>query len=358
MEGQVYGSQDGLKYELQERCMGNVPYGQSRKEFPREAKSFLKAFCAVEEKMNEEWHSKVNIGAAVAGDGILTDHGEKHVQEVIRHAFEIITDVNQLTGYEIFILLLAIHFHDVGNIYGREKHEKQIVTIMEKLGDTLPIDRAEKQIICDIATSHGGNNCGDKDTIKYVSADRYYSSVMIRPKVLASILRFADEISDDLRRANYPGAIPKENEVFHEYSKSLDPVTFDGDKILMHFRIPYVWVKEKVGKGTSKIFLYDEILIRITKCMRELEYCKKYSEGLIKLNGLSVKIDILEEGSEFRAIQDAGESFRLSVQGYPSEMISTLTSYLEENNHNEKKARLRYDDGEQLRNSIIKGDIG
>ena len=350
-----YTDQDGLKFELQRRYNGITPYGEKRKEFPDKS-DFVEVFYAIEEKMNAEWHEDVNLGAAVAGDGILTDHGIKHVQDVITHAGDILTDVKHLTGYEIFILLLSIHFHDVGNIYGREAHEQKIADVIKELGDALPLNIPEQQFICAIATAHGGYVDGDKDTISHIGSDTKYGNVEFRPKVLASILRFADEISDDLRRSKTKERfIPSQNQAFHAYSKSLQPVSIAGETILMHFQIPYVLTQSKIGKGSNQVFLYDEILDRLAKCMRELEYCRKYADGIIKITSLSVRIDILQE-NHFKAIEGAGDHFRLTLQGYPDARSHSLESYMEKSDFVTGVSKeLKYKNGLDLKKKQSKG---
>lgn len=349
---EYYNNQNGLKYELQKRCKGDAPFGENRKEFPNTSDDRLERFHFVEEEMNKEHHPLVNLGAAVAGDGLLTDHGANHVQSVIQHAYDIISDVKQLTGYEIYLLLLSIHFHDVGNIYGRNEHEQAIEEIINKFGKELPLDIPEKQFINDIATAHGGYCDGDKDTIRHIGSDQKYGNVDVRPKMLAAILRFADEISDDLGRAKYDLKIPKENEVFHEYSKALLPVSIEGSTVSLHYQIPYELTQRKAGKGSAETFLYDEILLRITKCMRELEYCRKYACGLIKISSLSIKIEIIQNGT-FRPIKKAGDSFRLTLQGYPDEEKNKLESYMEKPDDISGTIKeLRYKNGNELKVNI------
>ena len=65
----------------------------------------------------------VNVDEARAEykDGFLTDHGPEHVKTVARRAADLLhypePTFPQLTPYEVYLLLLAIHFHDVGNLY-------------------------------------------------------------------------------------------------------------------------------------------------------------------------------------------------------------------------------------------------
>lgn len=347
-----YNKQDGLKYVLQQRCNGDSPYNE-RKELPDPREEYIKRFHVVEEKMNREWHPQVNLGAALADGSLLTNHGVQHVQDVIRHAYDIISNMNRLTGYEIYILLLAIHFHDVGNITGRTDHEQKIYEVFDALGNELPLKTPEKQFISAIATAHGGSNNGDKDTIRNIRTyDQKYDNIVFRPKLLAAILRFADEISDDCNRSFSNIEVPVQNQVYHEYSKSLDPISITGDTLSMTFHIPFELTQKKLGKGNGKVFLYDEIMLRLAKLMRELEYCKKYAGEIIKLSSLSVTIEILQKNS-INSIRGAGDAIRLSLQGYPDENLYSFEVYREKHDNitGEEKV-LKYKDGKDMKKKV------
>lgn len=90
------------------------------------------SFKYIEDYMNQNCHPNTTLGAALHGDGLLTDHGVEHVKMVIQNAGKLVGDMQykRLNGYEIYLLLLAIHFHDVGNVCGRQEHEKKIDDII------------------------------------------------------------------------------------------------------------------------------------------------------------------------------------------------------------------------------------
>lgn len=329
-----YTARDGLRYYLQCKQEGIDPVTGEKvvsttKEFPDRDFDWVEQYFRFEETMNQKYHPNVNLGAAVAGDGLLTDHGINHIKSVISHAQSILVDPTQLTGYELYLLLISIHFHDVGNIWGRDKHEEKIADIIAKMGDTLPLDTAEQGFVTAIATAHGGYADGSKDTIRAIDiADESYDSVQIRCKLLAAILRFADEISDDLGRAAPPEiSIPVQNQAYHEYSKALIPISIDGETIKFQFRVPYDLTQKEIGKNRKKVYLYDEILNRLAKCMRELEYCKKYAYGMIRLTTLNATIGFLKQGS-IHQFKDS-VSLRLTLQGYPDEARSSISDYMD-----------------------------
>jgi len=86
-------------------------------------------------------------------------YGVNHVKMVMDKANSLLAkQKSDLIGYELYILLLSIHFHDLGNILGRSEHEKKIDEVIEKLGESLPLDMVEKSFVSAIAMAHGGYN--------------------------------------------------------------------------------------------------------------------------------------------------------------------------------------------------------
>lgn len=344
---------DGLKYHFEQRYKGDLHIDKKSDvimEFPIGKENLVEKYVTLEKILNEKWHKNTNLGAAIKGDGVLTDHGVGHIVSVMAHAGILLGDkIKKLYGYEIYLLLLAIHFHDLGNIKGREEHEEYISEIMLEMGDILPLDIVEKEFVIAIAAAHGGYVNGDKDTIRYVNLDDNCNGIKVRAKILAAILRLADELSDDFSRSEYNGIdIPSENEVYHEYSKSLAPVGISEETVSFHFRLPYELTQKKVGKADKKVYLYDEILERLAKTMRELEYCRNYADGFIKVSTINVKIDILKPENPYKVTDTI--TFRLKLQGYPNSKQKNIISYLDisEKQDETDKKQIKYGNGSAL----------
>src|SRR5947209_2956468 len=106
------------------------------------------------------------------------------------------------TAYEIYLLLAAIHIHDLGNFFGRASHEINADKVMLELGPMLGADDVEKFKIREIAQAHGGKVNGDKDKIGRLQLEDHIFSHAIRPRFLAALLRLADELADDSTRAS------------------------------------------------------------------------------------------------------------------------------------------------------------
>ena len=329
----IFKKVGGLRYHLEQRENSG-----KNNEFPANGMNYTKVFQQVEDYLNENVHPEVVTGAAVQEDGLLNDHGKEHVAMVIQRADLLLGDRKKdLKGFEIFLLLLAIHFHDVGNIYGRENHEERIPNVMDALGQTLPLDNASKRLIVEIVMSHGGTNEGSKDTIAALSETGHLHGIQIRPALIASILRYADEISDDNTRAArfLYRLVPPENRVFHDYSKCLQPAGVNGNTLILKFDIPHelaitestkLDINDDAECRWCKIFLYDEILNRLKKCLCELEYCRKYSQGFISISSIHADIAVIQPNGYCDIHK---ESIRLRLSGYPEILKNDINEWLE-----------------------------
>jgi metal-dependent HD superfamily phosphatase/phosphodiesterase len=144
------------------------------------------------------------VGACVAAqDGnVLNDHSIRHVDMVIERASKILsfpTENLPISGlethkspYEAFLLLVAIHFHDAGNFFGRSEHAETAANVIEKLRDFLHSNHLKIKTIQDVVKDHASNN-----PISNLPETEMINNLEIRCQFLTAVLRFADEITDD-----------------------------------------------------------------------------------------------------------------------------------------------------------------
>jgi hypothetical protein len=108
-----------------------------------------------------------------------------------------------------------------------------------------------------------------------------------------------------------------------------------------------------MGKSSEDMFLYDEIKYRLTKCMQELEYCRKYSDGFIEITSLSVKIHMIKPNAKGSKQLDL---FRLRLLGYPKEDQFNLEDFIERTSENKTRQKntktLKYASGKDLMNAM------
>lgn len=255
----------------------------------------------------------------------LNNHGPGHVDQVIEHATTLLQNSEcELSPYEGYLLLTAIHFHDVGNVYGRENHEKKCIEIMRNLGNLVGSDEPEKRYIINVAAAHGGNNNGNRDTIGSLEKEPFLLGQQVRIRLIASILRFADELADDRTRASRfflkENRIPPLSELHHAYSKSLHTVLIHGSEIQLAYEFDKATALRKYYKSTNQVYLLDEIFDRTLKMHLERTYCMRFiqHEAMVQLERIRVEIKV---SSTFDSTKFAEtlESFDYSLEekGYP-----------------------------------------
>jgi hypothetical protein len=226
-----------------------------------------------------------------------------------------------LSPYEGYLLLAAIQVHDVGNIFGRKGHEKQHGQLEERLGN----ETIEKRMITKIAEAHGGSVDGDKDTIVRLEQNDTILGKPVRPRLLAALVRFADELADDRTRAARfaveHGVVPENSLIFHKYSEALHSVIVDikGQAIDLHFEISDADARLRFPKGAKQVYLLDEIIERTLKMHRERVYCTRFMRPEITLDSVNAKITVYAaptaEAPYPAELKKIG--YRLEDRGYP-----------------------------------------
>lgn len=276
-------------------------------------------------------HKQVTAGANLVNRELfLNDHGPDHIETVIDRATCLIKDSKcELNAKEVYFLLVAIQIHDLGNLLGRYEHEQNALEVTSDLINLVGEDSIERKIIKDIAEAHGGKikYTNDKDKIVKLNQLNHTLGVEIRSQLLASILRFSDELADDKTRCDKDllinNKLPKGSEIFHAYAHCLDSVLVKHDncQVELKFKIPQSFAERKFGKWDDKKkivleeYLLDEIYERALKMHFERIYTMRFMREFIKIESILVLIDFYNEQSleVFDPI-----SIELKETGYPT----------------------------------------
>jgi len=275
--------------------------------------------------MNQEIHPVVTVGASFVDGGYLTDHGPNHIRTVISRLTSLLysspgysSSVQFPSGYELYILLVAIHVHDVGNTDGRDGHELAAADVMERLGPLFGPDEVEKRLIFRIAQAHSGWRGTSQDKISFLQKIDYVLGKKIQTRFLAALLRFADELADDRSRTARAlldsVKLPKSSEVYHRYAYALHSVVISEDSVRLEFEMTNADATRTFGKGKDEVFLLDEIILRMIKMHRERVYCMRFLRPLISIDRIDVCINIYGPGYNDPL---ATIDFRMEEAGYP-----------------------------------------
>ena len=332
-----------LEYLLQKICPDQA-------NFPN-IDNYFEKYREILGQLRREVYKNVNAGLAALSDesGLYTDHSADHFDDVILHAGIVLglqrnSDVDHIVGdvashnwllthYEIYILLLSIRLHDVGNIYGRENHEQNIHKVIQKFSlSYLHKDRIEANMVAAIAGAHGGKTPnGDKDTIGRLQQSESNGHICdINFKKIAAITRIADEICENRKRVSSSESldIPSHNLVFHKYAHAIYGNSIKDRTLILKLQFhigdllkEYKIYENKEGnKSLIAVNLPEVALDRLKKAELERRYCNRFIPDKAQIKGLSVDIEILEDDMDedsFKHERIEQITFTLQEEGYP-----------------------------------------
>jgi hypothetical protein len=234
-------------------------------------------------------------------------HDREHVERVRQVAANLLaeSDTLDLSPFELTLLLVSVYLHDLGNILGRAGHERNINQVLKAANALPPIDAIEYTVAKRIAGVHGGTANGSKDTISTLQEREAVSGQVVRSRLLAGILRLADELADDVARANRvqlsAGVLPVIAEVFHVIASGLHSQMPSGRtrEIALSYSFYDAGVfKRTLGKGEEQVHLLDEIFARSIKTFDEARYCSRFMRPHLEFERVSVDIVIFDQDHE------------------------------------------------------------
>lgn len=286
-------------------------------------------------EIGDETERTAKIQEMLSEDAIsfLNKHGTDHIDKVKEKALAILKCFSHSTPecYETFLLLCSISVHDVGNLFGRANHEKQISGMLDSACANIIDDTVERRMIARIAGVHGGKINNNRDTLSFLQNNTVINNFRVREQLLAAVLRFADELADDTTRANYPalaaGILGDASEIYHVYSSKLhtvklqqNPVTMAWE-VFLAFEIDEATAKKQFNKIGKKVYLLDEIYERTMKMERERRYCIRYLRPYCSIERINVEITIEHAENVF---EQEKINYTLEEKGYPELSLKSI----------------------------------
>lgn len=248
----------------------------------------------------------------------LTDHGPDHIDNVLNNAYLLIeSDIEEilntprnnenklkLKSIDLYFLSQAILFHDVGNFFGRKKHNLNIYKVMDGNFSNLFTGEhlREKGIIIKIGRAHCGKGLDDSDdTLKNLDVDQC-NGKKIQLRDIAAIVRLADELAEGPQRTSHymqeqkEGGFSGSSELFHRYASVVDHlIDPTHERISIKYTISIETNnKRQITKESEKKLseLLKFIYIRIDKLDTERKYCSYYCDSLKRIKKTIVDFEI------------------------------------------------------------------
>jgi hypothetical protein len=251
------------------------------------------------------------------GEG-LTDHGVNHIADVIDNAALLLGFKNHydddfkiqpphgFSPQEMLILLAGLLLHDVGNIYGRKRHNQKINDVLAKLNSWKLWPDNEKLLITTVGRAHSGKGSdGSEDTIKELSiVNNYFMKTPVRLAPIAAVIRFADELAEGEQRTSHflieNKLIEVESVLYHQYAQ-ITRVSIDrlGGRVALTYHLnidntSYPTDKSELEEHLCK--LLKMVYARAAKMNHERQFARHYADVLVPFRETSISLTFLNNG--------------------------------------------------------------
>jgi len=245
-----------------------------------------------------------------------TDHGIDHINRILEKLSHFLKQHLPLPGQlnsriidieNLNLLMHAVLWHDLGNLYGRSDHAQNINEIFNTVKSFL-YEPHHQEWIPKIAKAHSGAGSIEKK-IGETSVNIYDS--VIYPQFLSALLRISDELDEDCRRSEgrILFTVPQKNVAYLQFcqcNNSITPVyrsNSRGDMMLeiqINSKMRSKDIKTIWKKDAGDVTAIEEYIFRVNKINDERIYCNKFLQEhsalyFHKIDKIAIDITISDE---------------------------------------------------------------
>jgi len=255
------------------------------------------------------------------------DHGYKHVKNIINLQEKIlisnvpfleemiygegddIQEDSAFNFYELYLLLSATLWHDVGNIVERFHHNEHIPRIEAKIQHYF-VNTEIKDYVLHIAKAHTGSD-GVRAQINLPVSG--YCNEQIFCQFIGALLRFTDELDEGQNRLNlgfyerFGDSIEEHQKIFWEVCNCIKRILPEPreSQIIIDVNIKkedifkdYLKILNKGKSEETKIrvCLIDELIFRINKINQERIYYMEFVKKFLDFKEIKLNVNILDGG--------------------------------------------------------------
>lgn len=256
----------------------------------------------------------------------FTDHGEAHVDSIITAASALLqrrytgSKRDRINSGELFLLLAAILWHDVGMVVDRVGHANIPRNISESLVElAFGCDVTIQRLTQEIVRAHSSEN--KLETVqfeeKFTQGKETYT---VPARALAAVLRFCDEVSENKSRISAPllPQVPAESKLYWLYANSIVASECDPVQEMVRLQVE-MEVKNAIEVHPTppefkkeygpQITLIEYLLKRLEKMNNERAFCAPKFSRYASIQRIQVHLTLLEGNQRLEGYQLADCDF-------------------------------------------------
>jgi hypothetical protein len=169
------------------------------------------------------------------------DHGPGHVERVLDYLAQLVgadpIGRKRLTAFELFLAATAVVAHDIGVIDGRKGHPARSAELLAELAatNTFLFDAHSLEVLGAAVVSHGSDR-SIEEGCEGLSEVETFVGHDVRPRLIAALVRLADELDEDRRRGlewvQKAAKIPETSEPYWEFCQRVQGIRLDASDIV------------------------------------------------------------------------------------------------------------------------------
>lgn len=286
----------------------------------KDAQQLWNQYSAMKDYLSRQYYPWIQANCPY-----FTDHGQTHIESVIESSTQILSKLLskskrtiEFSSTDTYLLLCSIIWHDVGMVFKRSGHSKQIEPILDKVKELGFPDPSAGRLVSLLVNAHEGRS-GLNDLEEERDVTIFGKTYTVYPRALAAILRFSDEISENRSRISSSllakGKIPVANLLYWEYANCIvasraDPnrervivtIEIQKDKAISMFACPEEC--QKYTNGQTSISLIEYVIARLEKMNNERSYCGKEFGRYASIKSIVIRLELLKREKCIKKYQD------------------------------------------------------
>lgn len=248
------------------------------------AENYFERYAVLKQRLLTNEYTQVASGFPGGND-----HGPGHITRVLEYLDILLGEdqLRQLDPYELFIAMMAVLYHDVGILAGRDEHARKSGAILLLESNEYVFDAYDKELIHVAVVSHSSSVDIEQQCSRY-EHEEHVRGRRFRMRVVASLVRLADELDEDARRADQSLArklpLPEHSEFYWRFNQrvtGIKPDAATGEiRISMSFKAEDLATfypesdRSFVERAAGKLV---KLNAEVAKCSRHLPDGLKYS---------------------------------------------------------------------------------
>ncbi len=268
-------------------------------------------------KLAKERLTKIIYIRTAGGFREGNDHGPQHILRVLGYLDRIPGEpgVATLSPYELYLVAMSVLYHDIGLLHQRKKHSEISAHLLKAENSGFLFDPHDKEFMAIAIKDHSSSQDIKEDSRNFSTVE-YVRNHSVRIRLIAALVRLADELDEDHRRApaDLQQLLPLPNEskfywAFNQHIQSVEPQLRNNSiRITMSVNDEDNELSFTTNDQTRPFI--ELAMEKIIKINTEREYCNQFFPDNLKYNETILRLRPISEQANWKSkeiiINDGG----------------------------------------------------